>query len=84
RALTSEAVKRPIVMLEELQKSTAQVEESVHRTTIGHVLHKSDLYGKMARRKLLLKERPRKSHLQFGTSHVGDTVKHVDEGALVR
>ncbi|KAL4008448.1 hypothetical protein ACER0C_002300 [Sarotherodon galilaeus] len=35
-------VKRPMVTLDELQRSTAQVGESVHRTTISRALHKSD------------------------------------------
>ena len=40
-----------MVTLEELQRSTAQVGESVHRTTISHALHKSGLYGRVARKK---------------------------------
>ena len=73
RALIREAAKRPMVTLEELQRSTAQVGESVHRTTISHALHKSGLYGRVARRKPLLKQSHKKSRLQFATSHVGDT-----------
>ena len=34
-----------MVTLEELQRSTAQVGESVHRTTISRTLHKSGFYG---------------------------------------
>ena len=48
RALIREAAKRPMVTLEELQRSTAQVGESVHRTTISRALHKSGLYGRVA------------------------------------
>ncbi|MCJ8737809.1 hypothetical protein PDJAM_G00028230 [Pangasius djambal] len=71
RALIREAAKRPMVTLVELQRSTAQVGESVHRTTISSALHKSGLYGRVARRK---PHKPhKKSHLQFATSHVGDT-----------
>lgn len=73
RALVREAAKRPMITLEELQKSTAQVGESVHRTTISRALHKSGLHGRVARRKPLLKERHKKSRLQFAKSHVGDT-----------
>ena len=51
RALIREAAKRPIVTLEELQRFTAQVGESVLRTTISRALHKSALYGRVARRK---------------------------------
>ena len=60
------------VTLEGLQRSTAEVGESVHRTTISCVLQKSGLYGRVARRKPLLKANHNKSHLEFATSHVGD------------
>ncbi|MGL4646725.1 MAG: hypothetical protein ACRCVL_06425, partial [Cetobacterium sp.] len=63
----------PMVTLEELQRTTARVGESVHRTTISRALHKSGLYGRVARRKPLLNESHKKSRLQFGTSHVEDT-----------
>uniref|UniRef100_A0A803JX04 Transposase Tc1-like domain-containing protein n=1 Tax=Xenopus tropicalis TaxID=8364 RepID=A0A803JX04_XENTR len=70
RALIRNAAKRPMVTLGELQRSTAQVGESVHRTTISRALHKVSLYGRVARRKPLLTENHKKSHLQFATSHV--------------
>ena len=72
RALIREATKRPMVTLEELQRSTAQVGESVHRTTTSLALHKSGLYRRVARRNPLLKV-SHKSCLQFARSHVGDT-----------
>uniref|UniRef100_A0AAX7URY0 Transposase Tc1-like domain-containing protein n=1 Tax=Astatotilapia calliptera TaxID=8154 RepID=A0AAX7URY0_ASTCA len=50
RALIRNAAKRPMVTLDELQRSTAQVGESVHRTTISRALHKVGLYGRVARR----------------------------------
>lgn len=34
-----------MVTLEELQRSTAQVGESVHSITISHALYKSSFYG---------------------------------------
>uniref|UniRef100_A0A669EVF3 Transposase n=1 Tax=Oreochromis niloticus TaxID=8128 RepID=A0A669EVF3_ORENI len=73
RALIRNAAKRPMVTLDELQRSTAQVGESVNRTTISRALHKVGLYGRVARRKPLLTENHKKSRLQFATSHVGDT-----------
>uniref|UniRef100_A0A803KFC9 Transposase Tc1-like domain-containing protein n=1 Tax=Xenopus tropicalis TaxID=8364 RepID=A0A803KFC9_XENTR len=73
RALIRNAAKRPMVTLDELQRSTAQVGESVHWTTISRALHKVGLYGRVARRKPLLTENHKKSGLQFATSHVGDT-----------
>uniref|UniRef100_A0AAX7UKG3 Transposase Tc1-like domain-containing protein n=1 Tax=Astatotilapia calliptera TaxID=8154 RepID=A0AAX7UKG3_ASTCA len=71
RALIRNAAKRPMVTLDELQRSTAQMGESVHRTTISRALHKVGLYGRVARRKPLLTENHKKSRLQFTTSHVG-------------
>ena len=62
-----------MVTLEELQKSTAQVGESVHRTTISCALHKSGLYGRVVKRNPMLKASHKKSCLQFARSHVGDT-----------
>uniref|UniRef100_A0AAX7UC00 Transposase Tc1-like domain-containing protein n=1 Tax=Astatotilapia calliptera TaxID=8154 RepID=A0AAX7UC00_ASTCA len=62
-----------MVTLDELQSFTAQVGESVHRTTISRALHNVGLYGRLARRKPLLTENHKKSRLQFATSHVGDT-----------
>ena len=56
RILIREAAKRPMVTLEELQRSTAQVGESVHGTTISRALHKSGSYGRVARKKPLLPE----------------------------
>ena len=74
-----EAAQRAVVTLEELQRSTAQVGESVHRTTISHALHKSGLYERVARRESLLKQ----SHAVYHKPCGGHN-KHVEEGALVR
>ena len=60
RALIREAAKRPLVTLEEL-------------ATISHALHKSGLYGRVARRKPLLEESHKKSCFQFARNYVGDT-----------
>ena len=62
-----------MVTLEELQRSTAEVGESVHRTTISRVLHQSGLNGRVARRKPLLNVNPKKSRMEFATSQMGDT-----------
>uniref|UniRef100_A0AAZ3PQM4 Transposase Tc1-like domain-containing protein n=1 Tax=Oncorhynchus tshawytscha TaxID=74940 RepID=A0AAZ3PQM4_ONCTS len=50
RRLIRDAAKRPMITLDELQRSTAEVGDSVHRTTISRILHKSGLYGRVARR----------------------------------
>uniref|UniRef100_A0A8C7QZS1 Transposase Tc1-like domain-containing protein n=1 Tax=Oncorhynchus mykiss TaxID=8022 RepID=A0A8C7QZS1_ONCMY len=62
-----------MITLDELQRSTAEVGDSVHRTTISRILHKSGLYGRVARRKTFLKDIHKKCRLKFATSHLGDT-----------
>uniref|UniRef100_A0A8C7HF07 Medium-chain acyl-CoA ligase ACSF2, mitochondrial n=1 Tax=Oncorhynchus kisutch TaxID=8019 RepID=A0A8C7HF07_ONCKI len=62
-----------MITLDELQRSTAEVGDSVHRTTISRILHKSGLYGRVARRKPFLKDIHKKCCLKFATSHLGDT-----------
>ena len=57
RRLIRDAAKRPMITLDELQRTTAEVGESVHRTTISRTLHKSGLYGRVARR-----DTPNKRH----------------------
>uniref|UniRef100_A0A8C7UMT1 Pre-mRNA-processing factor 40 homolog A n=1 Tax=Oncorhynchus mykiss TaxID=8022 RepID=A0A8C7UMT1_ONCMY len=56
RRLIRDAAKRPMITLDELQRSTAEVGDSVHRTTISCILHKSGLYGRVARSKPFLKD----------------------------
>uniref|UniRef100_A0A8C7SEP5 Tc1-like transposase DDE domain-containing protein n=1 Tax=Oncorhynchus mykiss TaxID=8022 RepID=A0A8C7SEP5_ONCMY len=72
RRLIRDAAKRPMITLDELQRSTAEVRDSVHRTTISRILHKSGLYGRVAR-KPFLKDIHKKCRLKFATSHLGDT-----------
>ena len=48
------------------------VGDSVHRTTISRILHKSGLYGRVARRKPFLKDIHKKC-LKFATGYLGDT-----------
>uniref|UniRef100_A0AAZ3PNQ4 Transposase Tc1-like domain-containing protein n=1 Tax=Oncorhynchus tshawytscha TaxID=74940 RepID=A0AAZ3PNQ4_ONCTS len=63
RRLIRDAAKRPMITLG----------DSVHRTTISRILHKSGLYGRVARRKPFLKDIHKKCSLKFATSHLGDT-----------
>ncbi|MBN3274862.1 TCB1 transposase, partial [Polyodon spathula] len=74
RALVREATKRPIATLKELQPSTAELGDTVHTATIARVLHKTGLYGRVAKRKTLLKKKTHiKSRLEFARRHVGDS-----------
>uniref|UniRef100_A0A8C7S043 Tc1-like transposase DDE domain-containing protein n=1 Tax=Oncorhynchus mykiss TaxID=8022 RepID=A0A8C7S043_ONCMY len=73
RRLIRDAAQRPMITLDELQRSTAEVGDSVHRTTISRILHKSGLNGRVARRKPFLKDIHKKCCLKFATSHLGDT-----------
>ena len=73
RKLVREATKTPTTTLKELKASVAQMGETVHSTTVAQVFHKSKLYGRVAKRKPLLKKANIKSHLKFAQRHVGDT-----------
>ena len=57
RVLLREATKRPKITLKVLQSSTVEIEVSVHRTTLSRTLHRAGLYGRVARKKPLLKEK---------------------------
>ncbi|MGH0117532.1 UNVERIFIED_CONTAM: hypothetical protein FKN15_038052 [Acipenser sinensis] len=73
RALVREATKRPRATLKELQSSTAELGDTVHAATIARVLHQTGLYGRVAKRKPLLKKTHIKSRLEFARRHVGDS-----------
>lgn len=71
--------------MDDLQTHTAEMGQSVHKTTISRTLQKSSLYGRVARRKTFLKENHKKAQLEFARSHMGDTDDtYVEQGALVR
>ena len=73
RALIREAPKRPQIPLKELQTSTVEIGVSVHRTTLSHTLHRAGLYGSVARKNPLLKEKNKQTCLVFVKRHVGDS-----------
>ena len=50
RALIREATKRPKITLKELQSSRAEIGVPVHTTTLNRTLHRSLLYGRVARK----------------------------------
>ena len=51
RRLIREATKMPMATLNELQAFMAKIGQCVHVATISQALHKSGLYGRVARRK---------------------------------
>uniref|UniRef100_A0AAQ4NT52 Transposase Tc1-like domain-containing protein n=1 Tax=Gasterosteus aculeatus aculeatus TaxID=481459 RepID=A0AAQ4NT52_GASAC len=63
RALVREVTRNPMVTLTELQRSMKRGEPS-RRTTISAALHKSGLFGRVARRKPLLSKKFAKKHLK--------------------
>ncbi|MBN3275160.1 TCB1 transposase, partial [Polyodon spathula] len=73
RELIREATKRPKIILKELQSSTAEIGVSVHRTTLSRTLHRAGLYGRVARKKPLLKEKNKQTRLVFTKRHVRDS-----------
>ena len=73
KKLIREAKKRPKITLKELQSSTVEIGVSVRRTTLSRTLHRAGLYGRVARKKPLLTERNKQTHLLFTKRHVGDS-----------
>uniref|UniRef100_A0A4W5QU76 USH1 protein network component sans n=1 Tax=Hucho hucho TaxID=62062 RepID=A0A4W5QU76_9TELE len=57
KALIREATKRPKITLKELQSSTTEIGVSVHRTSLSRTLNRAGLYGRVARKKPLFKEK---------------------------
>ena len=62
RTLVREVTKNPMT---ELQSSSVEMGEPAGRTTVSAALHKSTLYGRVAIRKSLLRERHMAAHLEF-------------------
>lgn len=47
----TEATKTLVIPLKEFQATTIEMGETVHTTTVAHVLHQSKLWGKVTKRK---------------------------------
>ena len=60
--------------MKELQSSTAEIWLSVHRTTLSYTLHRAGLYGRVSRKKPLLKEKNKQTRLVSTKRHVGDSI----------
>ena len=50
---------------------TAEIEVSVHRTTLSHTLHRDGFYVRVGRKKPLLKEKSKQTCLVLAKRHVG-------------
>uniref|UniRef100_A0AAZ3SG63 Transposase Tc1-like domain-containing protein n=1 Tax=Oncorhynchus tshawytscha TaxID=74940 RepID=A0AAZ3SG63_ONCTS len=72
-ALIRETTKRPKITLKELQSSTAEIGISVHWTTLSCTLHRAGLYRRVSRKKPLLKEKNKQTHLVLAKRHVGES-----------
>lgn len=55
------------------EKSVLQIKESIDKTTISRMFHKSSLYGRAEITKDLLNESCEKPCLQFATNHEDNT-----------
>ena len=68
--MVREVTENPMVTLKELQSSSVETGEPPRRTTSSAALHQSGLYGRVARRKLLLSKRHMTAHLEFAKRHL--------------
>ena len=73
RRLMREATKNPMETMKKLQAFMAKTGYCVHVTTISQALHKSDLYGRVARRKPLLQKAHLASCLRYAKNQFGDS-----------
>uniref|UniRef100_A0AAY5L4C4 Transposase Tc1-like domain-containing protein n=1 Tax=Esox lucius TaxID=8010 RepID=A0AAY5L4C4_ESOLU len=73
RKLVREATKRPTATLKQLQDFMTKSGHCVHVTTISQILHKCGLYGRVARKKPLLKKGHMQSQLSFAKIHLEDS-----------
>jgi hypothetical protein len=62
-----------MITLTELKSSSLEMGEPSRRTNISAALHQSGLYGRVARRKPLLRKRHMTAHLEFAKRHLKDS-----------
>ena len=73
RRLIREATKRPMANLKERHAFMAKTGHCVHLITISQALHKSGMYGRVAKRKQLLKKAHLASCLMCAKNHSRDS-----------
>jgi transposase len=70
RQLVADATRNPRVISRELQSNLQQFGVHVHRSTIRRTLNTSGLYGRVARKKPLLKKKHNLAILNFAKAHI--------------
>ena len=73
RTLVGEVTKNPMTTLTELQSFLAEMGKPARRTIVSAALHKSRIYGRVARWKPLRRKRHMTAHLGFAKRHVKDS-----------
>ena len=73
RKLVREATIKPGVTLNDLKDFAAEAGTEVHKSTISRALHKTGLYGRVARKKPLLKKNHLKARLEFANRHLNES-----------
>ena len=71
--LVRDARMKPSVTLTDLKKSAAEAGTEVHESTISRALHRAGLYGRVARKKPLLKAHHKQRRLEFAQAHMEDS-----------
>ena len=82
RTLVRVVTKNPMTTLTKLQSSLAEMGEPAGRTTISTALHKSRLYGRVARRKPLLRKSHMTAHLEFAKRYVKDSKQEAKDSVV--
>ena len=72
----------PMTTLTELQSSLLEMRTPARRTPVSAALHKSWLYGRVARQKPLLIKRHMSARLEFAKRHVKDS-EHEEKDSVV-
>ena len=68
KILVREMTKNPMTTLTEQQSSSAEMGEPARRTTVSTELHQSEFYGRVARRKPLLRKGHMTACLEFANT----------------
>ena len=72
--MVREVSRNLMVTLTELQSSSVEKGETSGRTSISAEIHQSGLYGRVARRKLLVSKRHMTARVKFSKRHLKDSL----------